>query len=90
MDEEEEWEVSRVLESRIYNRELRYRVEWEGHPPDPIWYPASNFRHAPVKFKEYHKENPLKPGPPKRLKEWLAAAEADELLEENDDDNTAA
>ncbi|KAI9036268.1 putative retrovirus polyprotein [Aspergillus affinis] len=32
---EPEWLVDKILAFRMYNKKLRYRVQWEGHPPDP-------------------------------------------------------
>ncbi|KAI9041138.1 chromo domain-containing protein [Aspergillus affinis] len=77
----------KIFASRMYNKELRYRVQWEGYPPDPAWYPASNFRNAPLKLQEFHDQYPEKPGPPRRLANWLAAAANDEFLDEHDDDD---
>ncbi|KAI9035176.1 uncharacterized protein KD926_004448 [Aspergillus affinis] len=84
---EPEWLVDKILSSCMYNKKLRYRVQWEGHPPDPAWYPVSNFRNAPVKLQEFHDQYPEKPGPPRRLANWLAAAANDEFLDEHNDDD---
>jgi hypothetical protein len=36
IDSEEEWEVARLLDSRLYYGRLQYRVEWKGHLSDPV------------------------------------------------------
>jgi hypothetical protein len=37
---EEEWEVEQILASKIVQGSLKYRVNWKGYDPDPVWYPA--------------------------------------------------
>ena len=46
VDGAEEWEVERILDSRIRYRKLQYKAQWKDHPPDNTWYPASNFVNA--------------------------------------------
>ncbi|EED18927.1 retrotransposon polyprotein, putative [Talaromyces stipitatus ATCC 10500] len=84
---EHEWEVDKVLDSKIRYRKLNYRVAWIGYDPDPQWYPARNFKNAPAKLREFHAAYPDKPGPPRRLQEWLDAADRDEFLPDEDDDD---
>jgi hypothetical protein len=90
----EEWEVERILASRIFGRgqRLQYQAEWRGWDPDPehIWYPASDFKNAPEKLQEYHEANPEAAGPPVRLQIWREAAARDEFAEDHPDDNKAA
>jgi hypothetical protein len=71
----EEWEVDQILASKLYRAKLKYRVSWIGHDPDPTWYPASNFMGAPHKLREFHEQNPSKPGPPRALGQWIQAWE---------------
>lgn len=78
----EEWEVDKILASRLVRGKLEYHVTWVGHDPDPTWYPASNFLGAPHKLRDYHRDYPGKPGPPRRLDEWIQAWESG--LEEYD------
>ena len=70
-----EWEIDQVLASRIMWRKLRYRVSWLGRDPDPKWYPAGYLKNAQLALKAFHDANPEAPGPPRRLHEWLEAAE---------------
>jgi predicted aspartyl protease len=71
----EEWEVDKILASRLLHGKLQYHVTWVGHDPDPTWYPASNFLGAPHKLRDYHRDYPDKPGPPLRLNDWIQAWE---------------
>lgn len=48
--EQEEWEVDRILASRLFRGKLKYRVNWKGHDPDLQWYPARNFKGAHMLF----------------------------------------
>ena len=41
--DDQEWKVERVLDSRLYRRELQYQVKWVGFDEAREWYPASNF-----------------------------------------------
>jgi Chromo (CHRromatin Organisation MOdifier) domain len=71
VDNELEWEVDDILAVRIRYGKLQYRVKWLGCDDDPNWYPASDVKYAPHKVRDFHEANPTKPGPPKRLKDWL-------------------
>jgi len=68
---EQEWEVDKILDSRTRWKKLYYRVQWLGHDPDPTWYPAENFKHAPRRLRDFHEEYPSKDGPPPQLEQWL-------------------
>lgn len=85
--DEEEWEVDEILSSRISRHKLQYKVAWKGWDPDDNWYPASDFKNAPVKLKEYHERNPTQAGPPMRLQEWLDAATGDRFDPPHPDDD---
>ena len=85
----EQWEVERILAVRQQGRILRYRVKWVGWEDDRAWYPASNFRDAPHLIRDFHKDNPSCPGPPRRLQEWIQCWERDEDAEEYEDDDRA-
>ena len=64
IDNEEEWEVEQILDSRFYYGRVQYRVKWRGHnTPDLIWHAADNFENAPDSVKAYHEKYPAKPGP---------------------------
>lgn len=84
--------MQQILASKIRYGKLYYQAQWKGWDPDPTWYLAENFRNAPDKLIEYHRDNPDKAGPPVRLEQWKAAAEADGevFCEPHRDDNLPA
>lgn len=84
---EKEWTVSEILSSRLNYGRLQYLANWEGHDPDPTWYPASDFKHAPVRLREFHDKHPEAPGPPSRLDSWITAAAEDLEPPDHPDDN---
>jgi transposase InsO family protein len=84
---QEEWEVERILASRTHYGKLQYRAQWRGWDPDPIWYPASDFRNAPAALKRFHDEYPDRAGPPLRLDDWLLAAAEDRFADPHPDDD---
>jgi transposase InsO family protein len=86
VDGEEEWEVEKVLAVRKRRNGLEYRVKWLGFDEDPEWYPASNLANAPHKLRDYHTENPSKPGPPAQLATWIRQWENDEEIGVDDED----
>ena len=61
VDGEEEWEVTKVLDSWLFRRRLQYLVKWIGYD-DPTWEPAKsvNGLHA---IHLFHQQYPNKPGP---------------------------
>jgi len=85
-----EWEVDKILDSRMRWKKLCYRVSWLGRDPDPVWYPAGYFSNAPLALKSFHDANPEKPGPPRRLDAWMKAMEEDRFVEEHADDDRPA
>jgi len=94
---EDEWEVEEILASRIHRGKLQYRAKWRGTDEDQRkWFPARDFKGAPHKVRDFHARYPDKPGPPRRLQEWLQAWEAEDDflpdIPEDDlpEDNSAA
>jgi len=64
IDEEYEWEVEEILDSRIYRRKLQYYVKWKGWDiTESSWLPAENLDHAKTLVKKFHAKYPNKPGP---------------------------
>ena len=84
---DDEWEVDKVLASRIVRKVLKYQVSWKGYDPDPTWYPAWNFTGSPQLLKQFHNAYPKKPGPPKYLDEWLQCWKEGTEPEEHKDKN---
>ncbi|KAF2105188.1 hypothetical protein BDV96DRAFT_695021 [Lophiotrema nucula] len=52
-DEDNEYEVERILESRINRRKLQSRTKWVGYGNDPEWYDASNFKNSPDRLRDF-------------------------------------
>ena len=88
---EPEWEVEKVLASRLHgkSRKLQYQVAWQGCDPDDEWYLAENFKNAATALESFHREYPYAAGPPKRLQDWIRAAAEDRLPDKHADDNKA-
>ena len=64
INEQQEWEVEKIVDSRQYRGQIQYRVKWTGfHDPDKTWYPARNFDNAPAAIQLFHEEYPAKPAP---------------------------
>ena len=84
---ENEWEIEKILASRKRGRRLQYRASWVGHDPDPKWYNASNFKGAPHRLRDFHRNYPARPGPPRRLDHWLKCWEDEVEPEVYEDDD---
>ena len=64
IQELQEWEVEKILDSRHHRNQIQYRVKWTGvHDPDNTWYPARNFENSPNLIQQLHEEYPEKPAP---------------------------
>ncbi|MBW0492418.1 hypothetical protein O181_032133 [Austropuccinia psidii MF-1] len=66
VEEQEEWEVAHVLDSKLKRGTLWYLVEWKGFNEDPertTWEPSSNLTNSPDLFKDLHTLYPDTPGP---------------------------
>ncbi|MBW0486534.1 hypothetical protein O181_026249 [Austropuccinia psidii MF-1] len=66
VEEQEEWEVAHVLDSKLTIGSLWYLVEWKGFSEDPertTWEPVSNLTNSPDRFNNFHSLYPEKPGP---------------------------
>ncbi|MBW0505849.1 hypothetical protein O181_045564 [Austropuccinia psidii MF-1] len=59
VEEQEEWELDQVLDSKLKRGTLWYLVEWR----KTTWEPASNLTTSPDLFKDFHTLYPEKPGP---------------------------
>ena len=61
-----EWEVSRILDSRLRKGKLQYLVEWTGYQSDEdrtSWEPANHLRNSPDLVQDFHSNYPHKPRP---------------------------
>ena len=61
IDDEEEYIVERILNSRMFQRWLQYLIKWKGYGTEHnSWEYASNV-HAPDLIKEYYQRHPAAP-----------------------------
>ncbi|MBW0466523.1 hypothetical protein O181_006238 [Austropuccinia psidii MF-1] len=66
VEEQEEWEVAQILDSKLKRGKLWYLVEWKGFSEDPertSWEPAFNLTNSPDLVKDFHSLCPGNPGP---------------------------
>ena len=64
VDGEEEWEVDRVLDSRIHRGRLEYYVSWKDYgPADNGWEPAAHLDNSPEEVAQFHARHPNRPSP---------------------------
>ncbi|MBW0544737.1 hypothetical protein O181_084452 [Austropuccinia psidii MF-1] len=64
--EEEEWEVSQILDSKLKGGKIWYFVEWKGfsqHPERSTWEPTESLKNCPELIKNFHSLYPDKPAP---------------------------
>jgi RNase H-like domain found in reverse transcriptase/Integrase zinc binding domain/Chromo (CHRromatin Organisation MOdifier) domain/Integrase core domain len=66
VDDQEEYEVEEVLDSRIRRRKLQYFVHWKGWPVSArTWEPHENLVHAQELVDDFHQAYPSKPCTPR-------------------------
>jgi transposase InsO family protein len=62
-----EYEVNEILDSKFLRRRLYYLVDWVGYPPsERSWEPATHLQHSPDAVHAFHRRYPDKPGPRRR------------------------
>jgi hypothetical protein len=67
IDDHEEYEVSAILDSRMFRKSLQYLVEWVGYEDSPehqTWEPAKNLENSMDYVRDFHRRYPNKPKPP--------------------------
>jgi hypothetical protein len=52
-DEDDEYEVDKILKALLHCRKLQYRVQWLEYEEDPKWYDASNFKSSPHRLQNF-------------------------------------
>ena len=62
VDNEEEWEVERILDSRRHYNRLQYHVKWKGFDA-PTWQPDYDMQHSTEAVREFHRLWPDRPRP---------------------------
>ncbi|MBW0463480.1 hypothetical protein O181_003195 [Austropuccinia psidii MF-1] len=64
--EEEEWEFSQILDSKLKRGKLCYLLEWKGFSQDPersTWEPDKKLKNCAEPVKDFHSFYPCKSGP---------------------------
>ncbi|KAF2025020.1 hypothetical protein EK21DRAFT_19207, partial [Setomelanomma holmii] len=67
---DDEYEVERILESRINRRRLQYHTKWVGYEDNWSGTMRLTFKSSPYSLRDFHTTNPTQPGPPERLWMW--------------------
>lgn len=64
VEDEDEWEVDDILDSRIRYGKLQHLLEWKDSDTDLTWYDAHDgqFGNAKEVVDEFHRRYPAKPG----------------------------
>jgi hypothetical protein len=63
-EDQEEYDVEEILDSRQNGRKFEYLVKWEGYPPeDNTWEPMAHLKTAPQKVALFHQRYPDRPKP---------------------------
>ena len=64
VEDQTEYEVDKILDSKILQQKLFYLVDWKGYSPSKCsWEPADHLSHCPNLVQEFHLRYPLKPTP---------------------------
>jgi hypothetical protein len=54
MNDEKEYEINDILDSRYHYDKLQYKIVWTDHSSDKAWYSTKNFEHFKIILKNYH------------------------------------
>ncbi|APA08513.1 predicted protein [Sclerotinia sclerotiorum 1980 UF-70] len=63
---EEEYEVEDILDSKLVDGSLKYKVKWVGYSHDDQYYPADDFAGGRRLLTAFHQKYPRKPGPARK------------------------
>ncbi|KAI9739338.1 MAG: hypothetical protein M1834_007551 [Cirrosporium novae-zelandiae] len=58
---EREYQIAAIINSRVRDFVLEYRVKWKFSKPKYTWEPIQNLRNAPMSIEAFHEKQPLKP-----------------------------
>ena len=62
VDNEEEYEVEEILDSRFFNRKFWYYVKWKGYGKgENSWQPVADLENAQKKIDAFHRKHPNAP-----------------------------
>jgi RNase H-like domain found in reverse transcriptase/Reverse transcriptase (RNA-dependent DNA polymerase)/Integrase zinc binding domain/Chromo (CHRromatin Organisation MOdifier) domain/Retroviral aspartyl protease len=68
-EQEEEYEVERILDTEWKDNEIKYLVRWKGYEPnDDTWEPVTNLRNCQHLVRKFHLRNPDRPKPDPKSK----------------------
>jgi len=61
---EDEYELDKIIDSRLHYNKLQYRAKWKGYSPEhnEVWYPTENLNQAEHTVHRFHRRYPGKPG----------------------------
>jgi hypothetical protein len=62
IDDEPEYEVAEILDSRRKRKNVQYLVAWRGYGPEEnTWEPALHLQNCPEMVESFHRQFPKKP-----------------------------
>ena len=62
IDDQEEWEVEEILDSRRRRDRTEFLIKWKDYPHEEnTWEPKDNLKHAQKLFKQFRINHPNKP-----------------------------
>jgi hypothetical protein len=62
IEQNEEYEVEQIIDSRIHRNTLQYLVHWKGYTiMDRTWEPKAHLTHCQRLIEQFHKEHPERP-----------------------------
>lgn len=63
VEDENKYEVEKILDSRRYRRKLQYLIRWKGYESDEdSWEPVENLKKVKRSIEEFHRQNPSATG----------------------------
>ena len=61
-EETGDYEVERIIDSRLQRGKLQYLVKWKNYPiEESTWEPENHLEKAKATITKFHKENPSAP-----------------------------
>ena len=63
--------MEEILAIRKTRKYLSYQAKWVSYDKDPEWYPASDFKYALYKLRDFYLQNPDRLGPLRLLRNWI-------------------
>lgn len=64
VEENLEYTVEEILDSRLHHNQLQYLVAWKNYSPENnSWEPSENCENSQDLIQAFHRRYPMKPGP---------------------------